>query len=1134
VTAYTVNDGNGGNNYAVTLHTAAGTITAASLNIHATTDSRTYDGTTSSSAVPTYTGIISPDTVTGLSQAYQSKNVLGANGSTLDVTAYTVNDGNGGNNYAVTLHTATGTITAASLNISATTDSRTYDGTTSSSAVPTYTGIISPDTVTGLSQAYQSKNVLGANGSTLDVTAYTVNDGNGGNNYAVTLHTAAGTITAASLNIHATTDSKTYDGTTSSSAVPTYTGIISPDTVTGLTQAYQSKNVLGANGSTLDVTAYTVNDGNGGNNYVVTLHTATGTITAASLNIHATTDSKTYDGTTSSSAVPTYTGIISPDTVTGLTQAYQSKNVLGANGSTLDVTAYTVNDGNGGNNYAVTLHTANGTISTRTLNIYATTDSRTYDGTTASSAVPTYDGLQSGDSLTAIVQVFDSRNAGSRTLSIAGYNLSDGNSGNNYSVTTHTAAGTINTLALTINAVAGSKTYDGNATSGGAPTFVTLVGGDMGSAVQVFDSRNAGSRTLSVLSYTISDGNGGANYGPITTHTAAGTINTLALTINAVADSKTYDGNAASGAAPSFVTLVGGDTGSAVQVFDNKNAGSRTLSVTSYTISDGNGGANYGPITTHTASGTINTLTLTINAVADSKTYNGNAASCGAPIFVTLVGGDTGSAVQVFDNKNAGSRTLSVLSYTINDGNGGANYGPVTAHTAAGTINTLALTINAVADSKTYNGNTTSSGTPSFVTLVGGDTGSAVQVFDSRNAGSRTLSVSSYTINDGNTGANYGPVTLHTAAGTINTLALTINAVADSKTYNGNTASSGVPSFVTLVGGDTGTGVQVFDSRNAGARTLSVSSYTISDGNAGANYGPVTTNTAAGSISQRALTITAVTNTKTYDCATSAAATPTVSGVQNGDTVTGLAETYASANAGTGKTLNVTSYTVNDGNAGNNYIVSTVPSNAGVINQAHATFHFTAYHITYDLQSHTATGTATGVCSENLNSLLDLSGTTHTLPGNYTDTWSFAGNANYASDTGTVNNSIGYGTCTGPNGPGRVILQPINADGTSVVKQGSTVPVKFTICDANGNPISNPMAVFGNTTGTITLLNTVRGTVDNVNENTGGDIPDVAFRYSSGIWIFNMATTNMNKNTTYYFRIPLADGSYILFQFGTK
>lgn len=58
--------------------------------------------------------------------------------------------------------------------------------------------------------------------------------------------------------------------------------------------------------------------------------------------------------------------------------------------------------------------------------------------------------------------------------------------------------------------------------------------------------------------------------------------------------------------------------------------------------------------------------------------------------------------------------------------------------------------------------------------------------------------------------------------------------------------------------------------------------------------------------------------------------------------------------------------------------------------------------------------------------------------------------------------------------------------------------------------------------------------VTNVNEGTYNDIPDVAFRWSTGIWIFNMATTNMNKNTTYYFGISLADGSYILFHFGTK
>src|SRR5207237_589337 len=133
-----------------------------------------------------------------------------------------------------------------------------------------------------------------------------------------------------------------------------------------------------AGGSTLHVTAYTVNDGNSGANYAVTLHTATGTITAASLNIYATSDSKTYDGTTSSSATPTYSPspLYGTDTVTGLAQAFQSKNVLGTNGSTLEVTAYTVNDGNSGGNYQVTLHMATGTISARTLNIYATSDSK--------------------------------------------------------------------------------------------------------------------------------------------------------------------------------------------------------------------------------------------------------------------------------------------------------------------------------------------------------------------------------------------------------------------------------------------------------------------------------------------------------------------------------------------------------------------------------------------------------------------------------------------------------------------------------------------------------------------------------------------------------------------------------------
>jgi len=74
-------------------------------------------------------------------------------------------------------------------------------------------------------------------------------------------------------------------------------------------------------------------------------------------------DTKVYDGTTDSDETPTYVGLATGDSLTGLTQAFQSKNVLGTNGSTLVVDAgYTLDDGNGGNNYDVDTETASGTI----------------------------------------------------------------------------------------------------------------------------------------------------------------------------------------------------------------------------------------------------------------------------------------------------------------------------------------------------------------------------------------------------------------------------------------------------------------------------------------------------------------------------------------------------------------------------------------------------------------------------------------------------------------------------------------------------------------------------------------------------------------------------------------------------
>src|SRR5207253_11304309 len=130
-----------------------------------------------------------------------------------------------------------------------------------------------------------------------------------------------------------------------------------------------------------------------------------------------------------------------------------------------------------------------------------------------------------------------------------------------------------------------------------------------------------------------------------------------------------------------------------------------------------------------------------------------------------------------------------------------------------------------------------------------------------------------------------------------------------------------------------------------------------------------------------------------------------------------------------------------------------------------------------------------------------------TLPGTYTITPQVGtlNAANYdfpgpSPGTYFVNGTltIGYGTCTGPN-PGGVILPPINSDGTSVFPHsGRTVPVKFTVCDANGNAISDPNVVFAGTGGQLTMLSHVRSQLQTVDEMAYNDVPDAAFRWGGG------------------------------------
>ncbi len=86
----------------------------------------------------------------------------------------------------------------------------------------------------------------------------------------------------------------------------------------------------------------------GGANYDVTFVTdTTGVITVRAITVTADTDTKVYDGDTTSTGVPTVTSgsLVGGDDITTITQTYDNRNV--DTGKTMTA-AGVVNDGNGG------------------------------------------------------------------------------------------------------------------------------------------------------------------------------------------------------------------------------------------------------------------------------------------------------------------------------------------------------------------------------------------------------------------------------------------------------------------------------------------------------------------------------------------------------------------------------------------------------------------------------------------------------------------------------------------------------------------------------------------------------------------------------------------------------------------
>jgi hypothetical protein len=146
------------------------------------------------------------------------------------------------------------------------------------------------------------------------------------------------------------------------------------------------------------------------------------------------------------------------------------------------------------------------------------------------------------------------------------------------------------------------------------------------------------------------------------------------------------------------------------------------------------------------------------------------------------------------------------------------------------------------------------------------------------------------------------------------------------------------------------------------------------------------------------------------------------------------------------------------------------------IKQADAVCKVTPYDVPYDGEPHTATGSCTGLFEEELTGL-DLTGTTHTDAGSYTDSWSFS-NVNYNPQSDMVEDKItpvdalcsveGWtGTYDGePHGASGACLgvddQPLEGLdlGESFTNvPGGTADWSFTDPDSNYNPASDSVDI---------------------------------------------------------------------------
>ncbi|MGD9700058.1 beta strand repeat-containing protein, partial [Acinetobacter sp.] len=964
--------------------TAIATISQRAINVTAQADSKVYDGNTSSDETPMVDALQTGDTVTTSgSQTFDTRHQ--GTGKTITPAGVSISDDNSGNNYAITYVTNTsGEISKRLLAVSVTGDpEKVYDGLTNATlAAADYiiTNVVDGESVSISETAgsYDSKNVGTSPDRTVTV-ALTDADyvaGNAGtelSNYTLpSTATGAGTITVRTLTFsNFVADNKMYDGTTAA----TNTGF-SDNRVTNdlLTFTYDASfaDKHASNGKNVNFSNISISGGVDQNNYTLaaTSGTATANISKRTINVTAQTDSKVYDGNTTSTVLPVVDALQSDDALTfaGI-QTFDNKNF--GTGKVLTPSATVIDDDNSGNNYAITYVTNNtGEITKRDLAVTVDANQKKTYGESNPAAYTysiTSGTLATGDEFTGALSRDAGENVGEYTVNKNTLSISEPVNGYQGSIVvsgiTNDGYEELNGVYNYVGAYPGNTGYHRHSQYANAiiiwhqysPTqlsgslYVDNFNGTTGtlayilnqSANTLFTSVGADWGHSQVIPFTEpyqtmvveSNSNMESNYNFTFVNTNKFEIEKRPVTLTAANQTKTYGKGPEWASGDDYWTLgstaftvstsgtgVGMATGESITGVAFSSTGEAKLAdVGTYAISitpnseTGAGGfalGNYN-VSYEPATLTVEKRTLTLsNFGADSKYYDGNTTATGIGFNDNRIPGDNLAFYReaYFENSAVGNnKNVNYSNIAITGGLDKDNYTlATTAGVALANVLAKPVTVTIAGVNREYDGTTSADVILSGNFVAGDDvslTYGSAQFSNTSVGDGKTVTVTGIALS----GTKADQYSLASASGTTTANITPISRTIEvdgltSYTYNGLPQG---PADATISVGSgaitysySGTGTTTYASSNTApvnAGTYQVVAMVASDG----NYNQATSSAFNFTINKAPLTVTAEDKTVTYGDAIPALTY----------TITGFVNNEVEANVTTGSPALSTSYT---------------------------------------------------------------------------------------------------------------------------------------------------------------------------------------------------------------------------------